>query len=561
MASGELSTEQVLLLENLMYMGNKSPFTEVSTAFDSVGDWINSIDVSRLSEYTENDSFITAEDWGNIITAVKNDSTLMNMSIAATHSEAGVGGSAVFINKESGEAVVAFRGTGSHEWKDNFIGGGPTGASDGVSTPQQESALDWYQKVYDECGLDSYSVTVTGHSKGGNKAKYIAIMDNTVDRCISYDGQGFSDEFMEKYADKIAERQNCISNHNVDHDYVNFLLNDVGDTTFYKGYGLGEGGFLENHCPNTFLNFDENGGFTLDVAPGGQAAEIKALNEFLNSYLRSLPSDKRAKALELVGTMVEGGFNGQGIDFYKQLLLDDENQEIVSYLAAYFVQYEREHPEMAESIKSVLSDMGMEDAGKIVDAVEDFLSEEKWKEILDEKGFGWLSGIITLENVLFAVDSLKGLVPDDFWQSICDWIKDNTGINLTVDELLKLLNVTGKISKHMKRIDIVDNNGGDIKIKSKDVTVGGTTSFSIDREAILSCKNDIERYSSSLENILQRFNTIKTNVDVKGIKESVSMEMMSIKLVLHRNQLDEMADALYAISNRYMYVDGNLAKN
>ena len=162
---------------------------------------------------------------------------------------------------------------------------------------------------------------------------------------------------------------------------------------------------------------------------------------------------------------------------------------------------------------------------------------------------------------MFAVDSLKGLVPDDFWQSICDWIKDNTGINLTVDELLKLLNVTGKISKHMKRIDIVDNNGGDIKIKSKDVTVGGTTSFSIDREAILSCKNDIERYSSSLENILQRFNTIKTNVDVKGIKESVSMEMMSIKLVLHRNQLDEMADALYAISNRYMYVDGNLAKN
>ena len=43
---------------------------------------------------------------------------------------------------------------------------------------------------------------------------------------------------------------------------------------------------------------------------------------------------------------------------------------------------------MAESIKSVLSDMGMEDAGKIVDAVEDFLSEEKWKEILDEKVLG-----------------------------------------------------------------------------------------------------------------------------------------------------------------------------
>ena len=59
---------------------------------------------------------------------------------------------------------------------------------------------------------------MTGHSKGGNKAKYITLMDDTVDHCVSFDGQGFSDEFMETYSDEIAARQHKIENHNVDYD-------------------------------------------------------------------------------------------------------------------------------------------------------------------------------------------------------------------------------------------------------------------------------------------------------------------------------------------------------
>ena len=136
------------------------------------------------------------------------------------------------------------------EWKDNFQGGSVTDQPDGVSTLQQERALEWYQSQ----NLDGYdSVTVSGHSKGGNKAKYVTIMDDSVDRCLAFDGQGFSDEFIEKYEDKIAENQYKIHNHNVDGDYVNILLNDVGDKTYYKGYNYGDGKFLENHCPNTYM--------------------------------------------------------------------------------------------------------------------------------------------------------------------------------------------------------------------------------------------------------------------------------------------------------------------
>lgn len=89
-------------------------------------------------------------------------------------------------------------------------------------------------KLYEELGLEDSYVTVTGHSKGGNKAKYITVLDSSVDRCVSFDGQGFSDEFMTEYQEQISQNQNKIENHNVDYDYVNLLLNDVGNKTYYN---------------------------------------------------------------------------------------------------------------------------------------------------------------------------------------------------------------------------------------------------------------------------------------------------------------------------------------
>ena len=90
-------------------------------------------------------------------------------------------------------------------------------------------------------------------------------------KCVSFDGQGFSDEFVQQYGDEIAMRQHKIHNHNVDYDYVNLLLNEVGEITYYHGQDIGEGGFLENHCPNTLMKFQDSGSFTMEVNPNGQA--------------------------------------------------------------------------------------------------------------------------------------------------------------------------------------------------------------------------------------------------------------------------------------------------
>ena len=152
--------------------------------------------------------------------------------------------------------------------------------------------MEWYKSAYEKLGLEDYTVTVTGHSKGGNKAKYIGILSDTPDRAVSFDGQGFSDEFIEHYRRRIQKRQGIIENHNIDFDYVNILMNDVGRKTYYVGYDYGKHGFAESHCPNTFMNFGENGEYTMLVNPNGQRPEMQILDQFFNSLIRSGVSKK-----------------------------------------------------------------------------------------------------------------------------------------------------------------------------------------------------------------------------------------------------------------------------
>lgn len=275
--ANSLTTEQVLLLNNLMYMGNNPPLQSLEgNEGKTLAEVINNIDVNMISNSQEYSTFTSGEEWKDIINAVKADEQLMNVQIASTYDDGKGGLNFLFVNPADNEAVVVFRGTGSsYEWGDNFTGGAATSQADGVSTAQQQEALKWYQSL----DLDQYeTITVSGHSKGGNKSKYITIMDDSVDRCLSFDGQGFSDEFYEVHGDKIADNQYKIHNHNVEGDYVNILLNDVGETTYYKGHNYGDGEFLENHCPNTFLHFREDGTFTIDE--GTQDPSVKRMDEF-----------------------------------------------------------------------------------------------------------------------------------------------------------------------------------------------------------------------------------------------------------------------------------------
>ena len=164
-----------------------------------------------------------------------------------TYSKGGL--TACTFTKPDGSISVVFKGTGSGEWIDNGEGlsGIPeenvyatfshsgdiadrTAIIKDYATDQQAEALNWFNKVAAKEKWNSDTkITVTGHSKGGNKAQFVTIHSDLVNDCYSFAGQGFSPEalrFMKnQYGEDYERRRARIYSFSADNDYVNVLGN------------------------------------------------------------------------------------------------------------------------------------------------------------------------------------------------------------------------------------------------------------------------------------------------------------------------------------------------
>lgn len=384
-----LTTEEILLLENLMYLPDQEqdglkPLE--SGEGISVGELVESMDWEHMPGCSGEDSMHYCDDnqthskedsenyvdcmagdgWRKLLSAIRQNDRLMKVRIHQVFRDVLPGGGgglgAVFFHVPAGEAVVAFRGTAREEWKDNFQGGGYTSAADRVSTIQQMRALSWYQSLE----LSHWFVTVTGHSKGGNKAKYITILDDTVDRCLSFDGQGFSDEFMEWYRVRILLRQHRIENHNVENDYVHLLLNDVGASAYYKGQVYKKGDFLKNHCPNAFLLPGRDGKLHMERSEEGQTKALYWLGRFLTGYLKSLTRRKKLDLLDLLGELAEKLAGGEPKERLLLTFLEEQHRDMAAEFVEYAFAYGEKHPEFVCGADWLLEQTGL---GKLVWAV------------------------------------------------------------------------------------------------------------------------------------------------------------------------------------------------
>lgn len=457
-----LSTEQLLLLNNLMYMTAEEPLRPITTdAYlgKSVGTLIESIDTKRFDEEKNYGSYMEGSDWQKILRAIRKDGRLMQMTLAQTNVDTGVGGgggvSALFTDPDFGEAVVCYRGTAAGEWKDNFIGGGGTDVLDGVSTLQQKNALSWYQSL----SLDDYAtVTVTGHSKGGNKAKYVTILDASVDRCVAFDGQGFSDEFVKKYQRQIAGNQHKIRNCNVEGDYVNLLLNDVGTCEFYQGWDIGAGGFLENHCPNTLLKFSDDG--SCKMYSGSREPAMEALDQFLNRYLRSLPPAQKKGTLLLFGTIAEAGFHGAAAEELIYIALRGKNPSLTAKLLAYLTEYGRANPDFSEKLQRFLSDSGMQQIAKALQSAD------------------MIAGWDGFDGLIDRADWLGSRISDETLGLLAAYLGQKTGLELSGEELRRLLTMLHETNEEGERIPVaaLKGNGADAEVTD----AGGMLVFSPD---------------------------------------------------------------------------------
>lgn len=434
-----LSTEQLCYINNLVYAESPSLYSGGNGGTRTLEDVVRLLDPAK-----NDDAFIKPEEWARMKEEILSDPQLCRMEIKNGYHDKSTGDAGcLLVDPVTNEAVIAFKGTGGNEWRDNAEGGSYTdNPRDNTITTQQQKALDYVDGL-DLSGYDN--VTVTGHSKGGNKAKLVALMNDDIDSCASFDGQGFSDEFMEAHRDEIAANQHKITNHNVDGDFVNPLLNDIGDTHYYEGQRT-EQNIGRNHSPAVY--FDNKGG----MSECAQSEAMREMDYFLNSMLRSVDGDQKKDLLDFTGEMMHAALGrGSSSDKIQEVLFDPQFADELGYILAYTIKYEQDTGRITDVLPGVLTDCGLKDFEGVLNTVRD---------VLDNK---WLCGIV--KNVMKLGDD----VPD--W--LIDLVRDKFDIPLTNEQIRHLLNVAAQTAEYYEDIEIDPNSGADIKIPSSNNNHGG----------------------------------------------------------------------------------------
>lgn len=381
---------------------------------------------------------------------------------------------------QNNEAIVAFKGTsGGREWKDNVEG---LGVSD---TECQQEALDYIESLpYDH-------ITVTGHSKGGNKAMYVAITSDKVDRCVSFDGQGFSQEFIDKYWAEIQERGGKISNYSLDSDFVHCLLFPVPNSSqiYCNGYGVSKTG--EQHALNSIFKaeytyetrLDENGNPMLDkhgnpimrdkyvtlvLDDGGlpviedvqvEAPGIVMLHEFTAFIMNNADVQDQKIIIEYVSGLAEMAFDDSVSveDLMNAALSDpDAMATVIAYLVKYMDAYDLD----ADDIDLLLQTLGL---GELNDFVDLSGTEIKaWIIKLYEFPEGTHLNLANILNML--KDQLTDNNNDFFVKKLLSFLKKRFAKDLDLD----VEDFWNKVNTKVKKIN---TSGGKDNVKGRSGTV------------------------------------------------------------------------------------------
>ncbi len=256
---------------NILEKANEQAIYNIFLLLSNKIKFVNNEDLSSLTTRLELNLKSSPDKWndqeihrlGILKNAINRNIAPANSKIIEhTRSENGLN-ACVFMSTD-GAASVVFKGTGSGEWIDNGEGlsgipeentyitygvGGRVIALETVfndyATDQQVQALNWFSKIAAQNGWNTNTtITLSGHSKGGNKAQFIAINSPLVKACYSFDGQGFSPEAISAFKIRLSKdfdkRQRNIYSISTDNDYVNVLgkrLMDQNNIYFFKSNG------------------------------------------------------------------------------------------------------------------------------------------------------------------------------------------------------------------------------------------------------------------------------------------------------------------------------------
>lgn len=265
----ELSNEDLLLLDNLIY---------VNGLLGKNGRSVSTI-VNSVINNNNDECMMSNDEWKNILNNIKSRPELMNLTLYNSKEDSKGTRAACFVDPD-GNATVVYRGTnGDYEWYDDGKGFYQS------DTKQQEAAARYVDS------LPFKNITVTGHSKGGNKAQYVTIACNTeenpnkIGRCVSFDGQGFSDKFIKNHSDSINANKDKITSICAANDPVHSLMIPIAGKYIFLGT-KSESNLFMYHKPNEIFQNNGLGGLNKETSEGNFPKYVNQFTEYLMKNMK-----------------------------------------------------------------------------------------------------------------------------------------------------------------------------------------------------------------------------------------------------------------------------------
>lgn len=277
-----LSENQLLMLNILVftdYIKNGDTVFEIVSRMETDLNQNKPIDTCRMKQ----------DEWRKLVDNIKTHPELLTYHVQHYKDDSvSKKNMACFVDDTENpqDVIVVFRGTlKNDDWRDN---GSCCYKAD---TQKQMEAAEYVNGLPENYGNN---ITVTGHSKGGNKAQYVTVVCSRVKRCVSFDGQGFSKEFIEKYSDKISEKSHCITSVSTAEDYVNSLLLPIAGKRIFVEADMGNvSHFIEYHKPNILLN--EFG----ELNPPKEQSEFsRQISDYTSYVLLNVKDSKKGDDIE-----------------------------------------------------------------------------------------------------------------------------------------------------------------------------------------------------------------------------------------------------------------------
>lgn len=228
------------LLSQLAYIdfhGSEDILKKLDKSNYTIGDmvwfYLNNEDALKAQG---NRCAIDIEEWKKTFTQISDNPELCNLKIKGYINESfekGIDYNNQGKNVKTGlvaycfetsekEAIIVYRGSetreflGRGDWIDNFY----TGFTD--KTIEQEAALNFLNNMKKKYNYTAF--ITTGHSKGGNSAQYVAVISDDVKKCVSFDGPGFSDNFIRNNSIRILKARDKIISYEGKMNFVPSLL-------------------------------------------------------------------------------------------------------------------------------------------------------------------------------------------------------------------------------------------------------------------------------------------------------------------------------------------------